>query len=67
MPIKVTKPNGTTFMVPTKHLAEVVLELHGGGYTELQTRKAMLSADKLRAGEEVQINGYKLKLENENG
>ena len=65
MPIKVTKPNGTTFMVPTKHISEVVLELHGGGYNELQTRKAMLSSDKLRAGEEVRINGYKLKLEND--
>ena len=63
--IKITKPNGTTRHIPTESLAKVVLELHGGGYTELQTRKAMLSSDKLRVGEEVRINGYKLKLEND--
>lgn len=60
--IRITKPNGTTFNVPTQHLEGLVLELHGGGHTELQTRKAMLSSDKLRNGEEVRINGYKLQI-----
>ena len=60
--LKVTKPNGVVFHVPDEKLAEVVLELSGGGYTELSTRKAMLNSDKLRAGAEIRLEGYKLQL-----
>lgn len=60
--LKTTRPNGEMLTLPKDKMPEVVLELHGGGINELSTRKAMLSADKLRAGAEIKINGYKLQL-----
>lgn len=63
--IRVTKPNGVVFHVPRTKLAEVVLELSGGGYSEKSVREAMLNSDKLRSGAEVSINGFKLQLTEE--
>ena len=60
--LKITKPDGKVLHVPDEKLAEVVLELSGGGYSELSTRKAMLNSDKLRAGAEIRLEGYKLQL-----
>lgn len=62
MKLKLTKPNGVVFHAPEEQMPNIVLELSGGGYTEESTRRAMLNSDKLRAGEEVSINGWKLQL-----
>lgn len=63
--LKITKPNGVVAHVPTSKMPEVVLELSGGGYNELSTRKAMLNSDKLRSGAEVKINGHTLQISEE--
>lgn len=60
--LKITKPNGVVFHVPDEKLAEVVLELSGGGWTEKQTMSAMADSALLRQGRIVKINGYKLQL-----
>lgn len=62
MKLRLTKPNGVVFHTPEEHMPNIVLELSGGGYTEASTRSAMLSSDKLRSGEEININGWKLQL-----
>ena len=60
--LKITKPNGVVHHVAADKMPEVVLELCGGGYNELSTRRAMLNSDKLRNGAEIKINGYTLQL-----
>lgn len=63
--LKVTKPNGVVVHAPKDKMPEIVLELSGGGYNELSTRRAMLNSDKLRNEEVVKINGYTLELTKE--
>lgn len=66
--LQVTTPNGKVVKLPRTKLEDVVLELCGGGHSELSTRKAMLNSDKLRTQGKISIDGYKLELlETENG
>lgn len=63
--IRVTKPSGTSFNIPDEKLPALCLELAGGGFTEIQTRGAMILQDKLKNGESVFKGGYKIQLFNE--
>lgn len=60
--LQITTPKGKVVKLPRTKLEEVVLELCGGGWTELSTRKAMLNSDRLRTQSKVTIDGYKLEL-----
>ena len=60
--LKITKPNGVVFHTKPEHMADIVLELNGGGWTEKQTAMAMADAAILRDGKEVKINGWTLQL-----
>lgn len=60
--LQVTTPNGKVVKLPRAKLEDVVLELCGGGHSELSTRKAMLNSDKLRTQGKILIDGYKLEL-----
>lgn len=60
--LQVITPNGKVVKLPRAKLEEVVLELCGGGWSELSMRKALLNSDKLRTQGKVSIDGYKLEL-----
>ena len=60
--LQITTPKGKVVRLPRSKLEEAVLEICGGGWTELNTRRALLNADKLRTQSKVTINGYKLEL-----
>lgn len=60
--LQVITPKGKVVKLPRAKLEEVVLELCGGGWSELSTRKALLNSDKLRTQGKVSIDGYKLEL-----
>ena len=60
--LRIQKPNGVVLHMPKSKMAEVVLDLNGGGITEKQTTMAMADAAMLRDGKEVKIKGYTLQL-----
>lgn len=58
---------GSVFNLARDQCASLVLQLHGGGFSEKQTRDTMIVMGRLDDGKEIKLNGWKIIKEKSNG
>lgn len=58
---QVRHDNGANHTYPDGQIQELLLNLYGGGFTERQTRNAMLALGRLDDGEEVEIGKWTIR------